>query len=230
MTHPQPASPPERPAAAVDAGPGAHRSRFTRLRAATDRVPTRWFAAIGTTVFLAVTAAFGGLNTVAVADVPVAVLTAGQQHDSAQLSLTVTRAILVDRLRASGAFPADGERLLVVMVEMTNGWHRPLTTSGTAGLQHALRLDGDDREATSIVREDDQTPTPLLQPGVPALLAFTWTVPQASYAAGDEVGIVIQDAALQVGKLLYTGESWGQYAPAAVVGVTIEDIGAGDEA
>lgn len=216
----------------TDAAPPApvRRSRFARLQAASDRVPTKWFAAIGTAAFLAVTAAFGGLSPVVAVEQPLSALRGGEVHSSPQLSVTVQRAILVDRLTASRAFPEPGERLLVVLVELENAWTRPLTTTGADGIQHVLRLDGDGRDATSVVREDDQTPTPLLQPGVPALVAFTWTVPETAYRAGDEIGILLQDGALQVGRLLYSGERWGQYAPAAVVTVTVEDIGAGDGA
>ena len=207
-------------------------NRFARLRAATDRVPTKWFAGIGTALFLAVTAAFGGLAPVAADDEPaLARLAAGDTHTSRQLAITVQRAVLIDELRGSGSFADEekGERLLVLLIEMENRWNVPLRTFGTEGVMDAVRLDGDDRAATGIVREDDQTFTPWLQPGVPALLVFSWTVPGTAYADGDELKIVLRDSTLQVGQLLYTGDTWGEPSPAAIVTARIEDVGAGAE-
>jgi len=203
-------------------------SRFTRLRAATDRVPTTWFAAIGTGLFLAATAAFGSLNTVAAAPpAPLATLGPDTTHTSAQSAIAVRSAVLVDELSATRVFPEDGERLLVVLVEIENLWTAPLQLGSNAGVAQAIRLADDEREAGGIVREDDQTDNPRLQPGVPALLAFTWAVPATRYADGDELTVLLRDPTLITGQLLYTGASWGDYAPAAEVHLPIRDAGAG---
>jgi len=215
----------------TEPAPTPRANRFVRLRAATDRVPTKWFATIGTVLFLAATAAFGGLNSVAAEETPLAELSAGEEHVSPQLGITVQRAVLIDALPGSGAFPdrEKGERLLVLLVEIENRWDRPLATDGTYGIDVAVRLDGDTRPATGIVREDDQTPTPLLQPGVPALLAFSWVVPGGAYSGDEELRVILHDSSLYEAQFLYSGESWDDPTPAAVVTVPIEDVGAGVE-
>lgn len=210
-------------------GPAPRPDRFARLRKATDRVPTTWFAAIGTGAFLVATAAFGGLNAVASEEAPLAQLTAGQTHTSAQLDVTVERAALIDRLPGSGVTPDRdaGERLLVVLVRLENRWDRPLSSSSQPGFAQSVRLKGDPRPAQGVVREDDQTSPLWLQPGVPALLAFTWAVDPDRYADASDVTIVLEDGALVVGQMLYVGEDWGDYAPAAEVTVPLKDVGAG---
>lgn len=202
---------------------------FGRLRRATDRVPTKWFTAIGTGLFLAVTAAFGGLAPVAAEDAPLHRLTAGETHSNAQVDIAVQRAVLIDELRGSGASPdvEAGERLLVLLVELTGARDEPVWTFGTDGVQRTIRLAGDERDAVGVVREDDQTPNPWLQPDVPALVAFTWTVPGDAYAEGDLLEVVLSVRTIETGQLLFTGEYWSAPAPAAVVSVTIEDAGAG---
>lgn len=209
-------------------------SRFARLRAATDRVPTKWFAAIGTGAFLAVTAAFGGLAPVAAVESPIEQLAAGETHTSAQLKITVERAVLIDSLSGAGAYPDEGagERLLVLLVQMENLWTEPATASDFAGIltatyQNTVALDGVDGHAEGIVREDDQTIDPYLQPGVPALIAFSWVVPGDAYAGGEDLTVVLKDATLEHGELLFTGDYWSTPEPAAHVTIEIEDVGAG---
>lgn len=211
--------------------PAPRPNRFARLRAATDRVPTKWFATIGTVLFLAATAAFGGLNDVPAEAKTLEELGTGETHTSPQLAITVQRAVLIDELSGTGAFPDEekGERLLVLLVEVENRWDRPLATFGSEGVQRAVLLEGDDRAADGVVREDDQTSTPWLQPGVPALIAFSWVVPGDAYAGGEPLRIVLSDATLYQAQLLSSGESWVDRTPAAVVTIPLEDVGAGAE-
>lgn len=208
-------------------------NRFARLRAATDRVPTKWFAAIGTTLFLAATAAFGGLNDVAAQErPPLPVRDPGEVHKGPILSTTVQRAVLIDRLPGAGAFPDEekGERLLVLLVTVENHGDEAVEFGAFGGvLDKTVRLSGDPRTAAGIVREDDQTPTPWLQPDLPTLLAFSWTVGGSDYAEGDDLVVELRDAELQAGQLLYTGLKWTQPELAATVRVPIEDVGAGVE-
>lgn len=211
--------------------PTPRANRFARLRAATDRVPTKWFATIGTVLFLAATAAFGGL-----ADVPAEAkvldeLSAGETHTSPQLAITVERAVLIDSLSGTGAFPDEekGERLLVLLVEIENRWDRPLATFGSEGVQRAVLVEGDGRAADGIVREDDQTFTPWLQPGVPALLAYSWVVPGDAYSDGEPLRVLLSDATLYQAQLLSSRESWVDPVPSAVVTIPVDDVGAGAE-
>lgn len=210
-------------------GATAARGRLTWLRKATDRVPTKWFAAIGTGAFLVVTAAFGGLAPVEATEPSLDQLAAGETHTSAQLGVTALRAVLIDELSGSGVIPDRdaGERLLVVLVRLENRWTRPLSSGGTESFADAVRVAGDGRDAEGVVREDDQTSPLWLQPGVPALLAYTWAVDPADYTGDDDITILLQDAQLVTGQLLYTGEDWGGYAPAAEVTLPLEDVGSG---
>lgn len=207
-------------------------SRFGRLRAATDRVPTKWFAAIGTALFLAVTAAFGGLATAAAEPAtPLAELTAGETHTDAQLSTTVQRAVLIDALPGSGARPGVGERLLVLVVDVENRWTEPLMAGlgGPDGYAGSIHVKGDDRLAVGLVREDDTTSSPWLQPGVPTTLVLSWTVPAETYRDGENLAVVLGDTTRAKGQLLFDDEYWTERAPAAEVTLAIEDVGAGKE-
>lgn len=218
----------------TDSLPGPRVNRFARLQAASDRVPTKWFAAIGTVLFLAATAAFGGVNDVAAHEErPLPVLTVGETHTSPQLAITVQRAVVIDRLSGTDAFPDEkkGERLLILLVEVENRWTEAvqISASGSAAAGKTVRLAGDERRADGIVREDDQTSHPWLQPALPALLAFSWTVGGNDYADGEELVVELHDTSLEAGKLLYTGLRWSAPELAATVRVPIEDVGAGAE-
>ncbi|HYP73307.1 MAG TPA: hypothetical protein VEP72_04405, partial [Microbacterium sp.] len=90
-----------------------------------------------------------------------------------------------------------------------------------------VTLAGLDHRADGIVREDDQTLDPFLQPGVPALLAFSWIVPGEAYAGGQDLTVVLNDATLAQGELLFSGAYWTTPEPAANVKIAIEDVGAG---
>lgn len=208
--------------------PPARPRVFDSLRKATDRVPTKWFAGIGTALFLAVTAAFGGLAAVAPPKVTLDELAAGQEHVGTQLAVTVQRAVLIDALPGSGSFPEDGERLLVLIADVENRWNEPLQTSGSDGVQRTILLD-DGSAADAIVREDDATLSPWLQPGVAAQLVLSWAVPADAYRDGEQLDITLQDSTRETGQLLFTGEYWSEPAPAAIVAATIEDVGAGSE-
>lgn len=85
------------------------RSRFGWLRAASDRVPTRWFAGIATGLFL-VAAAFGGLATAAAP--AVVALEPADEHRNAQLALTIGRAVLFDEF-------AHAQKLSITLNDMT---------------------------------------------------------------------------------------------------------------
>ena len=67
----------------------------------------------------------------------------------------------------------------------------------------------------------------MLQPGVPALIAFSWVIPGTAYRDGEELTVVLKDAALEHGQMLVSGDYWGTPEPAAHVSVEIEDVGAG---
>ncbi|WP_434811010.1 hypothetical protein [Microbacterium sp. bgisy189] len=210
------------------AAKAARTSRFSRLRKASDRVPTKWFAAIGTGLFLAATAAFGGLGSAPEEVVALADVGAGEAHVSEYLSLQIDRAVLIDELRGSGATPAEGERLLVLLTRVENLWDRPVGTGIVSDIKNTIRLVDDERAAAAIVREDDLTTSPTLQPDVPVPLAFTWTVPADRYAEGDTLEVTLLDPVVETGVILFSGEYRGQPVPAAIATIELEDAGAGD--
>jgi hypothetical protein len=217
-----------------DAAPVPKR-RFEWVRAASDRVPTKWFAGIATGLFLAVTAAFGGLATAA--SPALTELEPGEPHTTDQRSLTVQRAVLIDELPGSGASPEDGERVLVLVTDIENRWTEPLAASdfdsigNTDGIDGTFAVDGlDDHSRRGTARLDDATGSPWLQPGVPATIVYAWPVETGRYAEGDELDITLYDTTLTTGSFVLNGQWWDEPVADAVVSVKIEDVGAGADA
>lgn len=195
----------------------AERSRLLRLL---DRVPTTWFVGMATALFLAVTAAFGGLSTAEGAPVPH--LERGQEHRNQQFALTVDSAYL----RTPGGVAPD-RRELVVYVDAVNLWTSPQLTA-VEGLSRSVsltRLPNATTAGTS--RVDDGTPSPVLQPGVQARIALTWTVPSADFAANHPLELTLVDLTPRQGSFLVSGEYWTDPVPGATVTVPVADLGSG---
>ena len=217
-----PVSDPARATQAAAAGP------LSRLVAWVKRIPTGWFASILTGLFLAVTAAFGGLAPVA--EAAVAPLEVGEAQDGAQLSVAVERAVLFDSFPEAGAYAEEGERVLALLVTVENRWSKPLLSSHGA-VEQALRLDGvtadvDGAEPSAIARLDDATFGPWLQPGVPADLVVSWVVPETSIQVGDPVSVVVREATLEIGQGLTSDERW--VSPQATASVDLVVAAGGD--
>lgn len=211
-----------------DAAP-VPRRRFEWVRAATDRVPTRWFAGIATAAFLAATAAFGGLATAAPPELEQ--LEPGEAHVTDQRSLTVKRAVLIDELSGSGVYPEEGQRVLVLVVDVENRWDKPQRTFGGSTIGESFVVEGIDPEPdSSVARLDDATTLPVLQPGVPAELVYTWAVDADDYAAGDELTVTLRDMSLYTGSFVMTGQTWTDPVASATMTLEIEDVGAGADA
>lgn len=210
----QQAAPPEAPAA-----PRAGQ----RFAAWARRVPTGWFAGILTGLFLAVTAAFGGLAQVA--PPAVAALEPGDAQVGPQLALEVERAVLFETFPEAGAYAGDGEVVLALLVNAENRWSEPFPSSHGA-VEQALRVEGlgdaiAGAEPASIARLDDATFGPWLQPGVPADLVVSWVVPADSVAEGDGVRVVIREAMLERGQRLTSDERWSSPKPVAAVELAV---------
>ena len=213
-----------------DAAPVPKR-RFEWIRAASDRVPTKWFAGIATGIFLAVTAAFGGLATAAQPELTK--LEPGEPHVTDQRSFTVQRAVLIDELPGSGTSPEDGERVLVLVTDIENKWTEPQRSTGpnTDGVDATFAVEGledDGRRGTA--RLDDATGNPWLQPGVAATVVYAWPVEADRYAEGDELDITLSKTTLTTGSFVLNGQWWDDPEADAVVTVKIEDVGAGADA
>jgi hypothetical protein len=201
------------------------RTRLGWLTAASDRVPTRWFAGIGTALFLAATAAFGGLAT---ADEPeVAALEPGDTHTNDQLSLTLERAVLLDEFPEAGVYVDEGERVLAILLTVENRWTEPLAASGDSSVTQSLSVEGVPDAPVSVARYDDATVAPWLQPGVPAQLVLVWAIEQDRLEDGQELEVTLNDMTLHTGSFVASGQWWTDPVAAATVTVEIEDVGAG---
>lgn len=207
----------------------APKRRFRWLHAATDRLPTKWIAGIGTGLFLAATAAFGGLETVEATSLPE--LSAGEEHRNEQLSVTVQRAVLIDELPEAGVTVESGERVLALIVDAENLWTEPLpTTRGNSVSSTVELVESPDAEPDGTARYDDTTPNPWLQPGVPATLVLAWVVAGDRFTEGDELRVQLNDETLFTGTAVVSGRYWDDPRAAAMVTVGLEDVGAGAEA
>ncbi|MFK4838003.1 hypothetical protein ACI3KY_19930 [Microbacterium sp. ZW T2_14] len=209
--------------------PAEPKRRFAWVRAATDRVPTRWFAGIATGAFLLATAAFGGLATAAPPEI--ARLQPGDAHVTAERSLTVQRAVLVDELPDAGLYPETWERVFAIIADVENEWDRPVAAAGGEGIAATLTVAGVKATADDgTVRYDDATFGPSLQPHVPARIVFAWVVPGGAFEAGDEVPVTLYARSLHTGSFVLTGQQWTDPVRDAVVMVEVEDVGAGADA
>ena len=196
------------------------------LRAASDRVPTKWFAGIATGLFLAATAAFGGLAAAAVPEVTA--LEPGEEHRNDQLTIAVERAVLVDEFADAGVFVDDGERVLALLVSVENEWTQPLAAYADSSVTESLTIDElIGTPPDSVARYDDATVSPTLQPGVPARIVLTWAVESDRFEDSQELRITLNDMTLHTGSFVANGQWWTDPVPAATVTVVLEDIGAG---
>ncbi|MDJ1113140.1 hypothetical protein [Microbacterium dauci] len=223
MTAPEP--PAEQPPAAP-----APRKRGAWVGTITDKVPTGWLTGILLVPFLAITAAFGGLNAVAAPAIPE--ISPGDTHDSGPFDLTVERAVLIDELQGSGASPEEGQRVLALVVTAENTWDRAFGSYATNGVTGALAIPalGEGAAPVAVARLDDATGSPFLQPGMPVELIVTWVVDAGAYTDGDEIALEIRDFTLSVGQFITAGEDWGYPVLGATLAVPVTDVGAGADA
>lgn len=198
-----------------------------------QKVPTKWFVSGGLVIFLAVSAAFGGLNDAAAAPIPQ--LTAGEPHTGAQLRITVDRAVLLDGFPEQGILPAEGERLLVVVATVEDVWRDPASTRTSIGAADNLRpvgVPGLDASSApqSVAVISDGAEFPDLQPGVPIELAFIWSIDPSALAEGDSMAIDVYDKTYRSDGFITSGERWVNPVVAATVTVPVSDSGDGSDA
>lgn len=187
-------------------------------------MPTAWISGILVGAFLAVTAAFGGLATAQTPEPPR--IEAGDAHIDAQLSLTVSRAVLLDDFPEAGAFAGEGEQVLALQVTAENRWSEALPTSGAFTVSQILRIPRlGDAPPGSVARYDDATLGPWLQPGVPAELVVTWVVPDSTFTREAELEVEILGSKLVTGSSLTSGQNWVPTEPAAMLVLPIEHVG-----
>ncbi len=201
------------------------RTRFGWLRAASDRVPTRWFAGMATALFLAATAAFGGLATAATPDITA--LEPGDAHRNDQVAMTIDRAVLIDEFEDAGVYVEEGERVLALLVSVENTWDEPLSATPDSSVTQSLTVDGLGDPPDSVARYDDATINPVLQPGVPAQIVLAWAVEADAFDDAQELKLTFNDMTLHTGSFVANGQWWTDPVAAATVSIAVEDIGAG---
>ena len=208
-----------------DSAPGTS-GRFRWLRAASDRVPTRWFAAIGTGLFLVATAAFGGLSPAA--SPAIARLEPGEQHHNDQLALTVERAVLVDEYPDAGVYVEEGQRVAAIVLTVENTWTEPLPAYADSSVTESFTVEElAGTPADSVARADDATVSPWLQPGVPVRIVVAWAVDAGRFADGDALHLTLNDMTLHTGSFVANGQWWTDPVAAATVTVPLDDEGPG---
>lgn len=209
-------------------GPANWRTRATTL---SRKVPSKWLATAAIGLFLAGSAAFGGLETVDADALPE--VAAGSAFDGAQLRITVDRAVLVDGFPEQNITPAEGRRFFVVVATVENLWDRPVSTYSNTGAADNLRpvgVDGITAETrpTDVLVISDATRSPRLQPRVPVELAFLWEVAPGAAADLDQVRVDIYDKVYTANGFVTYGARYDSPFLAAVTTVPLTDNGAGE--
>jgi hypothetical protein len=189
------------------------------VAALADRVPTLGYVAAAAVALVGVVAGLGGFNTVEETSPPQ--IDAGVVQEGRQLDITVNDAWLADGL---GTYlkPAEGSRMLVVEVTVTNVSNKSVNTLRDNILVDGLKgADGPKSDRVLILGEGSTTPD--FQPGVTQDAALVWEVPAGSYAEGDPVVVRILDKSLSPGLLF--AAAWTNPEETAHVAVELGDRG-----
>lgn len=197
------------------------------LTSASDRIPTKWFAGIGTVAFLLATAGIGGFADVP--ETPIATVELGEALTTQQVELEVQDLVVLDDIPDLYLTVPEGERVVGVLAHATNVWTAPQSTM--ADLDDLLRLEVDgisDAPPMMIARVDDALTNPRLQPGLRVPLVFVWTVPAAAVADGDEITVAVFDRTRETGQAVIDGQYWGEPVLAATVTAPVHDLGTGE--
>lgn len=211
-------------------GTVTRRSARVLARQVASRVPTRYLTAIVTGLFLAATAAFGGLADAPPEPAPApAKVGLDEAHDTGRYTVTFRHAVIVDEVGDVGVYPEEGERTLVLIADVTPAGPDPITYAElmTTFAGEELPVDeytGDVSMQGS--RYDDQVPSPALQPHVTTPLVLAWAVPEDRYAAGDVITFTLRDQRHQELSFLGAGTYWEETGETAIVTLEIEDLDA----
>ncbi len=177
----------------------------------------KWFALAGTALFLAATAAFGGLAEAPAADVPT--IAVGETFERPDLTLTVEGAGLSD---SAWAEPDDPERQLFVDVAATN-LDAAYITSSSDGALRPVAIEGHDDLTFPRMTRPGESRTAILQPLVPTTVRITWEVPREAFKAGDTIRIMLPNAAPR--QMFTQSATVWDITPGAYVDVVLQDIG-----
>ena len=194
------------------------------VSAVTSRVSTKWFGGAATVLILGATAGFGGLG--AVPEPPLPELGPGDTFTGAGMEMTPQRAVLIDELGEAGIRVEEGQRVLAVIMDVTNIDDAARPSTGDGGITE-IRIEGAPDVAPSVARYDDTTLSPWLQPGVTAPLVLAWAVPADAFAEGDDLRVALHTATEFTGEYFVYGDYWDDVEVAAHASLPIEDVGAG---
>ncbi|OCG74805.1 hypothetical protein [Microbacterium sediminis] len=218
------------PAQGGDPSAPARRSARVLARAAASKLPTRYLTAILTGLFLAATAAFGGLNDAPPEAAPEPVVIATDEaHSTGRYTITFRGAYLADFWEDSGVYPEEGQRSIVLLAEVVCDGPTSMTTSDfIASLSgDALPVDeyfgGAD---TTIVRADDHLVSPTMPPHVTVPLVFGWEVPADAYTAGDTIELTLRGERREETSFLGHATFWNETGEDATVRLVLEDVDA----
>ncbi|MGX1934158.1 hypothetical protein [Microbacterium resistens] len=191
------------------------------MRSAVGRIPTAWLITAGAGLLLASTAAFGGLATVA--DDPPR-LTAGGEYAGAGFEMSVVRADIVD---AYANLPAEAQlathRVLRLEMDVENTGVFPRNTDARGSVRE-VEVRGFPGPPGAILRADDRTFSPWLQPGVPSRLVLVWVVPRDTPTG--ELELALPLASQKADSTRQT--AWAYDGVGAYVTLPLTDGGAGD--
>lgn len=154
------------------------------------------------TVILAVTALFGGLETV---NTSVTEVKPGEEFNDGQFAVTVHRATLVSEVRGGTSTVAavkPGRRYLGVVATLRNDGAVPGRLTDEIDLR-----DQPDDEFVGVMRLADGSRILNLGPGLQEQLAFVWELPESALAADDAVTLRVWRKQFKQGFAVY-GELW----------------------
>lgn len=177
------------------------------FKRAAAKVPTSAAGGILVGLFLAVTAAFGGLATAAPsAPTPVSLGTALTVNP---WKLTVREVFTTDALTDSGSAGVEDGPYLVARVNVENTWDETLGTGGAPGDVASAVVAADvalkDGGRVEIYRADDARAAKDLQPGVPTELYLAWHLDPAQ-PVPTRATLRLLAAKLTTGTLAVSGE------------------------
>lgn len=199
-------------------------------------IPTPWLISAGGAVLLAMTAAFGGLREVPAPQPPT--VEVGEQHSGSDLEMTVRGVELRAERGNAASFPdrEKDQKVLAVVVDVVNTFHRPRLATGLGDPSHAvdgILVEGIDAKP-SIAYADGSSGTVWLQPDVPVRLVLSWVVDpddlQGTLRDGAEVRVTLPDSSHRVGTNVQRGvDMWEEVVVGATVTATVQEIAAADD-
>jgi len=219
------AAPPAVADAATRAASEARAAAWARKMA--DRLPTGWLISGAGAVLLASTAAFGGLAEVPKPPPPE--LHVGQHYVGSDLDIAVISAAIGGEVRGTNLYPAEGQRTLVVVLDVTNTFDKPRSASEKDTLK-GIAVKDVSLQGFNANRVVDGSNVSSLQPDVTTRVRVAWLVDGAEVARGDEIRVVLPDSTHYVGQLFTRGDYWADIRTGAYATVPVDQVPAEEEA